>query len=134
MGTGDRGGEAGGSIPGRLGVALRQALRDRDVVAASALRSTLAAIGNAGAVPPDRVPAARPGGGPIAGALAGLGAGEAERRNLSGAEVAGIVRAEITERRVAAAEYQRSGHRGRAERLRREAQVLETVLSAAMGG
>jgi hypothetical protein len=37
----------------RLRAALREAMKSRDVVAASAVRSALAAIGNAGAVPPE---------------------------------------------------------------------------------
>jgi len=128
MGTGSTDGDTDDLVRERLAASLRQALRDRDLVATSALRSALAAIGNAEAVPPDHVPAAGIGGGPIAGALAGIGAGEAARRSLSGADVAGIVRSEITERQCAAAAYQRGGHAGRAERLNREAQVLEMAL------
>ena len=54
MGTGHFDGGLIGIIRDRLEVALR----DREVVAVSALRSGLAAIGNAEAVRPDRVPAA----------------------------------------------------------------------------
>lgn len=126
MGTDGLDGDLGGILRDRLEVALRA----RDLVAVSALRSALAAIGNAEAVPPERVPRSGPVGGPIAGALDGLGAGEVARRSLSGAEVAEIVQAEITERRVAATGYQRSGHRSRAERLIREVDVLEAALSA----
>jgi uncharacterized protein len=114
-------GEAG--IRGRLGLALREALKARDTVAASALRSALAAIGNAEAVPPPPGPA--PAGSPhIAGAAGGLGAGEAGRRGLSEAEIGEIVQVEIIERRDAADQYERAGQAGRAERLRREAGVL----------
>jgi hypothetical protein len=46
------------AIRDRLHQALRDAMRARDRVAASALRSALAALDNAGAVPPGPVPAA----------------------------------------------------------------------------
>jgi uncharacterized protein len=119
----DRGVSSETDTRGRLGLALREALRARDRVAASALRSALAAIGNAEAVLPPSGPA--PAGSPhIAGAAEGLGAGEAERRGLSEAEIGEIVRAEITERRDAAGQYERAGQAVRAERLRREADVL----------
>jgi len=92
------------------------------------LRSALAAVGNAEAVPADETSAAGIGHSPIAGALPGLGAGDAPRRSLTDADVAGIIRTEITERQNAAAAYQRSGHAARSERLHREAQVLQAVL------
>jgi hypothetical protein len=66
------------AIRDRLHQALRDALWARDKIAASALRSALAALDNAGAVPPGTVPAAASG--PhFAGALTGLGAGEVPR-------------------------------------------------------
>jgi uncharacterized protein len=61
------------AIRDQLHQALRDAMRARDSVAASALRSALAALDNAGAVPPGPVPAAARG--PhFAGAVAGPGA------------------------------------------------------------
>ena len=69
------------AIRDRLHRALRDAMRARDSIAGSALRSALAALDNAGAVPPDPAPAVASG--PhFAGALAGLGAGEVARRSL----------------------------------------------------
>ena len=99
------------------------------MVAASALRSALGAIGNAEAVRPGPEPATAAGSEHFAGAVAGLGAGEAERRGLGEAEVAGIVRTEIAERLAAAGEYERGGYAGRAGRLRREAAVLTSALA-----
>jgi len=99
------------------------------------LRSALAAIGNAEAVEPGAPAPAGPGspvdpGSPhVAGAVAGLGAAEAERRRLSAAEIERIVRAEASEREGAACDYERAGHADRAGRLRREAQVLLAVLA-----
>ncbi|MBO0687398.1 MAG: GatB/YqeY domain-containing protein [Candidatus Dormibacteraeota bacterium] len=107
---------------------LARAIKARDGVAAAALRSALAAIDNAEAVdPPPR------GGGPaqehhIAGSVAGLGATEAERRDLTAAEVEEIVRREMVERLAAAGEYERLGHIAPADRLREEARVLSRFL------
>ncbi len=135
-------GVAAGPLRPRLDAALRAALRARDQVARSALRSALAAIDNATAVPGDAassedaaVPhdqaAAAPAGSPhFAGAVAGLGAAEAERRRLAEADLEAIVRAEIAERLAAAAGYDQAGQSGAAARLRAEADVLRRVLSA----
>jgi uncharacterized protein len=119
----------------RLQLALREARGARDTVATSALRSALAAIDNASAVPAAPAPAAGTGGGTggphFAGTVAGLGAGEAERRRLTEAEAAQIVRAEVTGRQAAARDYDRTGHASQAGRLRAEAQVLLSVIDAA---
>jgi uncharacterized protein len=114
----------------RLQLALGEALRARDTIATSALRSALAAIDNAGAVPAAPAPAAGTGGPHIAGAVAGLGAAEAERRTLSEADVEEIVRAEVAERQAAARDYDRAGRAEQADRLRREAEVLMPAFSA----
>jgi hypothetical protein len=111
-----------------LEAALRAALRARDQVARSALRSALAAIDNATAVPRDQ--AAAPADSPhVAGAVAGLGAAEAGRRRLAEADLEAIVRAEIAERLAAAAGYDQAGQPEAAGRLRAEADVLRRVLS-----
>jgi uncharacterized protein len=112
---------------------LRQALRGRDKAAVAALRSALAAIGNAEAVPASQPNPPGPGAGPIAGAVAGLGASEAARRKLSDDEVAGILRAEIADRLTAAGQYREGGHDARASQLQREADVLSAVLAQAAG-
>src|SRR5690349_24508009 len=111
----------------RLHRALRDAMRTRDSVAASALRSALAALDNAGAVPPAPAPAAASG--PhFAGAVVGLGAAEVPRRGLAAGEAERIVRAEIAEREAAAAGYEGAGRGEQARRLRREARILASVL------
>ena len=112
----------------RLASALTAALRARDKIAASALRSALAAIDNASAVPAGPAPAAGTGGPHFAGAVAGLGAAEAQRRYLSEAETEQIVRTEVAERQAAAQTYERAGHRDQAGRLRQEADVLMAAL------
>lgn len=97
------------------------------MVAASALRSALAAIANAEAVPADQSAAAPTTSQHVAGAAAGLGAGEARRRDLTDAEVGQIAGAEIAERMAAAADYESRGHAEQARRLRREARVLADI-------
>jgi uncharacterized protein len=129
------------NVKDQLRRALSDALKSRDMVAVSALRSALGAIDNATAVPAGAavpaVPAADAGPAPaasassphFAGAAAGLGAAEAERRRLSDDDVSAIVRAEVAERQAAAREYERAGHVDRAERLRREADILAAALT-----
>ncbi len=102
--------------------ALTAAVKARDAVAVSALRSALAAIENAGAV--DSAHAPRPDSGPIAGAVPGVGAGEVARRTLSPEDVRAVVAAEVEHRRTAAREYVALGRPDRAERLRAEADIL----------
>jgi uncharacterized protein YqeY len=122
----------GGDVRGRLRPALLAAMKARDTVAVSALRSVLAAIANAEAVPPAASPSdgsspAVTGDQYVAGSTAGLAATEAERRELTGEEVAGIVRAEAAERRAAGRQYHAAGQAEQAERLLREARVIEEL-------
>lgn len=115
-------------LPGveeRLRAALREALRSRDRVATAALRSVLAALDNSTAVPVAPRPAAGGAGSVhVAGGVAGLGAGEVPRRELTAAETAAVLRAEIAERRAAAAAYPPDA----AARLHAEADLLATFL------
>ena len=113
----------------RLRRALGAALKARNATATSALRSALSAIANAEAVDPGPGRPAGAGSAHVAGAVAGLGAGEAERRHLSEADVAAIVRAEAAERETAAAEYERSGYAEAAAGLRDGNQALLAVLN-----
>ena len=115
------------SLRHRLRQALPAAMKAGDRVAVAALRSTLAAIDNAGAV--DRAPS-------VDQTLAieripvGAGAAEVPRRVLTEAQVEHIVRAE---REAAAREYERAGRSEQAERLRHEAGVLAAHLSPGCG-
>ena len=96
--------DLGSAIRRRLQQGLSRALKSRDMIAVSALRSALGAIGNAEA--PDATAASPAASGPhFAGTAAWLGAGETQRRRLSGAHVDEIVRAEIGERHAAARDY-----------------------------
>jgi uncharacterized protein YqeY len=111
----------------RLRDALSRAMKERDMAAVAALRSTIAAIDNAEAVDRSTAPAA--GDGVIAQAVSGVGAAEAERRTLTEDDVVGIVRAEVADRVEAADGYERAGRMERAERLRAEVAVLDAVLT-----
>lgn len=107
---------------------LTAALRARDRVAIAALRAALAAIDNAESVPVHHVPqeAAEH----VAGAAAGLGAAEAERRHLTDADLRAIVANEVAERDSAAAEYTRLGRADAAARRTAEADVLRPYLES----
>jgi uncharacterized protein len=137
----------------RLSRALPVAMKARDRLAVTALRSALAAIANAEAIDSSRAPpqaghpeptGSAPGFGgsgvgdpepagsgsdpPFAGTVVGLGAAEVERRSLTEAQVEEIVRAEVAERETAAADFTRAGQLEHAERLRDEAEVLAAYL------
>jgi uncharacterized protein len=103
----------------RLQAALPIAMKARDRPAVTAVRSALAAIDNAAAVPADDQGRSR-----FGLATIGLGATEVPRREQDEAEVERIVRAEIAERLAAAADYDRLGQAGRAEQKRAEAHAL----------
>jgi uncharacterized protein YqeY len=109
---------------------LNTALKARDQVAVSALRSAVAAIDNAEAVDVSSAPLRVAGNEHFAGATAGLGSGEVERCKLSEADMHAIIRAQVDERSEAAREYERLGRPDVADRLRREADVLSAYLPA----
>ena len=111
-----------------LRAALKEAMRAREAPSVSMYRETLAAIENAEAPPKGSGPAETSG--VIAGALVGLGAGEAPRLQLSPQDVAAIVMRELRERREAAASYESLGRADEAETLRRQASLLEVLLNS----
>lgn len=116
-------GSPGNDIPlrGRLRDALGAAIKQRDRVAVSALRSALAAIENAEAVEREESADRRLA---IEQIPVGVGAAEVPRRVLSEPDVARIVRAEIADRESAARGYEQAGRSARAEQLRAEIRVL----------
>lgn len=118
------------SIPpvvGHLRAALRSALRAQDRLALGTVRSTLAAIENASAVEGSLHTEIETG--PIAKAVKGLGAADVPRRTVTEAEAIDIVRAELAERRSAAADYRRLGRSEEADRLEAEAEILDSLLA-----
>ena len=107
-------------------------MKVRDRVAMGALRSMLGAIDNAEAADADAAPAVESG--VIAGGVAGLGAGEVARRELSASDLAAILRAEASDRRTAAEEYRDIGQADAAGSLDAEADVIDAVLHDRAGG
>jgi uncharacterized protein YqeY len=112
----------------RLRRALGVSLKAREAGSVSALRSAISAIGNAEAVDSAAVRPGGTGSPHFAGTVAGLGAGEAQRRRLTEADAVAIVRREAAEREAAASEYERGGRAEEAARLREGARVLMGVL------
>lgn len=105
---------------------LTAALKARDRVAVSALRSALAAIDNAEAVP--AAAGVRATDEHVAGSVVGVGAAEAARRELTPDDQHTIVATEVAERVDAARGYAQAGREDAAERLRAEADVLRRYL------
>ncbi|MGV9800759.1 glutamyl-tRNA amidotransferase [Mycobacterium sp. NPDC003449] len=108
---------------------LRQSLlsarKNRDTGTVSALRSALSAIDNAETPDHGDLDVAS---GPIAGAVTGVGAAEVARRELSDADIRGLIQAEIDERLTAAGQYVSGGHHERAAELRTQVAVLRQLL------
>jgi uncharacterized protein YqeY len=111
----------------RLQRALVPAMRERDRAAVSAIRSALATVANAEAVPvePREDPATT---GPVAKAAVGLGAAEADRRELSDNDIRSIVHAEVTAHLEAADHLRSVGQAGRAEELQAQVAALRPFL------
>jgi uncharacterized protein YqeY len=107
---------------------LTAALKARNRVAVTALRSVLAAIENAEAVTAARPLDTSAGNEHVAGAATGLGAAEAERRHLADADLRSVVEEEMRERSAAAEGYEQIGRNDLAQRLRAEAEVLSRYL------
>ena len=105
------------------------ALKARDTDALAALRTTIAAIDNAEAVPvpvPDTSRSATSV--HIAGSRSGPGSTEAARRQLSASELRDILAGQITEHTREADRYDALGRADAAERLRRQARTLTAYL------
>ncbi len=113
-------------LQARLRADLLTARKARDTTATAVLRSTLAAIANAEALPVAETALSMDG--PIAGAAIGLGATEAARRNLSDEDIRSIISAEQSERRAAASDMESHGAAEKAEQLRAEAELLGAYL------
>jgi hypothetical protein len=119
-----------GSVTERLRAVLAEALASRDATAVRAVRSALAAIGNAEAVDRTDSPTTLSTSEHFAGAASGIGSADVPRRVLSETETRAIVRAEITDRHAAAQQYDALGRGDEATRLRSEAHLLAAVLAA----
>jgi uncharacterized protein len=111
---------------------LTAAMRERDRVGAATLRSALAALDNAEAVPTvdGRGPATSP---HVAGAAIGVGAAEAERLLLTDRDERDLVRDEIRGLRDAERLYAEAGEAVRASEAGRGAALLDEVLAGLDG-
>jgi uncharacterized protein len=111
----------------RLRESLLSARKSRDTASVTAIRSALSAIDNAETPHADQLDTRI--GGPIAGAVSGVGSTEVARRALSDAEIRGLIQAEVDELLTAADEYIANGHHERAADLQSQAAVLTLALS-----
>jgi uncharacterized protein YqeY len=98
------------------------AMKAKETIAISALRSVLSALDNASAVPASTVAA------PVFGR-----SGDVPRRDLSDTDCQSIISAEVRARSLAAEEYARLGRDDVAARLRAEQAVIERYAVAAHG-
>lgn len=107
---------------------LMTALKTRDTVATTAIRSLLTAIDNAEAPPAHSHQQNGSHSEHFAGSVAGLGGAEVERQHLSDADLRTIIEGEIQERSAAATEYEQIGRDEHARGLRLETEVLRRYL------
>lgn len=115
-----------GSVRAALRRELDTALKARDRTAISALRAALGALDNAEAADPAAAPPMESG--VIAGGVAGLGAGEVARRELSDAEQRDLLRAEVTKWRAVAEQFERAGRPDDAQQQHAQADVVSRLL------
>ena len=111
------------ALPAALRQDLTAALKARDTDAVAALRTAIAAIDNAQAVPASS-PSPAADSTHVAGTRSGAGSPEAPRRQLGSGELRDILRAQITEHTREADRYAALGQADAAERLRRQARTL----------
>lgn len=104
-----------------LGRDLLLAMKAKDAIAVSALRSVLSALDNASAVPVSTVAA------PVFGRN-----GDVPRRELSDLDCRSIIEAEVSARVQAAQEYARVGRDDVAARLREEQAIVERYVSGSV--
>ena len=105
------------SLRQRINADLLLAMKAKDTVAISALRSVLSALDNATAVPASTVPA------PVFGHN-----GDVPGRDLSDSDCQSIISAAVSDRSAAAEEYERLGRDDVAARMRAEQAVMERYI------
>lgn len=115
-----------------LRVALRErltaAMRARDRQTVGAMRSVLAALENAEALPVTSDETATATSEHVAGAVTGLGAGDAPRRLLSADDERAVMGREVAELRSASATLVAANQHERASELIQMAEAVEEVL------
>ena len=112
-----------------MAAALTDAMRARDRDAVPALRSALAAVANAEAVPIHTMPSA----GAVEKAAVGVGAADAPRRELGEDDVRSVLEAEVAEHDRAALHLGEAGHPDEARRVAAQAEVLRGILTPVDG-
>ena len=115
-----------GSVRAAVRRELDTALKARDRTAISALRAALGALDNAEVADPAAAPPMESG--VIAGGVAGLGAGEVARRELSDAEQRDLLRAEVIKWRAVAEQFERAGRPDDAQQQHAQADVVSRLL------
>lgn len=110
-----------GSLRRQLNADLLLAMKAKDIIAISALRSVLSALDNASAVPASTVAA------PAFGHN-----GDVPRRDLSDTDCQSIINAEVSTRALAAEQYARLGRDDAAARLRAEKAVIERYVRSSV--
>jgi uncharacterized protein YqeY len=111
----------------RLRDALRVAMKQRDKTAIAAARAALSAIDNAEAADLSDAPGVQHG--LVAGGVAGLGAGEVARLQVTDRELVEMLQDEIVRWESTAHECERIGRADDAARLREEIAVLRHFLT-----
>lgn len=100
---------------------LREAMKQNATAAVRAIRSLLAAIDNAEAVP---LAQTSDSGAHIANATVGAGSGDRPRRELTQADLDRVLAAELIELANARQEYLRTGRQDEARKLEEQIEVL----------
>lgn len=113
-------------LTARLQQSIKASMVARDRERTALLRALLGAVQNAEALPAAGGPPASEtiASETIAGAVVGLGAGEASRRVLSSADLDGVLAEELAERIAAAEQYRSLGRDEDAARMDRDAAVI----------
>jgi uncharacterized protein YqeY len=106
--------------------ALRTAMKARDKPALAAMRAALSIIDNAEAADVSAAPPVEAG--HIAGGVAGLGAGEVARQQLSDSELVALLQAEVERWEATARDADSLGRTDDAEQLRAEIAALRPFL------
>lgn len=107
---------------------LKSAMRARDKRTAGAMRTVIAALENAEAVPLESTGTPVTSSEHIAGTGFGLGVGEASRRALSADEERALVAREVAELRLSSAALAKAGLHERSAEMLRMAETVEEVL------
>ncbi len=111
------------SLKARLRADLGVAIKARDPALAKVIRTLIGAIDNAQAIDLGNAHEK------YVERTFGDSSGEVPRKQLSNEDLRAIILSEIDERAVLAAQFEASGHSGRASELREETRIIEVYLT-----